>query len=442
MGTTEFEHDVFISFAHEDATLAAALQEQLARHGLRVWLYTSKNRLGEDHERKIGDALRSSQYFVVLVSRAACTSIHVKREHDEFKRCEEVDPSRKIFRLKVGTLECPELLPLTILHATTIETLVPEMVRFHVEGRRGDSEMLRAHLKQTEEKLADREKEAFGHYRRSRFWRQLVQDRNVHIFTCGRDAAKAPSTGERPGRTTIDKWDYRTVLDITHFLNRHYPATQVTIEDPVSKLRKLDLEENGIVDRVATLHGLLRNKTCIVVGSPDVSDFAEIVLARTHNIKSYHPERVKQKGYVIVKDDGGHGAAPSSHYWTTTKSEKAGVAHLMDGGVKVYPSELDPKTGTGEMHGVLAVVSNPFSDTQRHDRVVLLSGFSGVATNGIAKFLTDDRYLDAFGEFDRDYVDVSKNIEVLISVRFSVDSAVDGDSRAIQHVRYQSLVEL
>jgi len=179
------------------------------------------------------------------------------------------------------------------------------------------------------------------------------------------------------------------------------------------------------------------------VGSPDVSDFAEIVLAKTHGIKPYHHDRVKQTGYVIIKDEAGEGPAPSSHYWTTHESERVGVAKLSATGQEAYPARLDPKTGEGEMCGVLAVASNPFSDLSgrpEERRVVLLSGFSGVATNAIAKFLTDDNYLDEFAKFDRDYVDVNKNVEVLIGVNFSGALGIDGDGRTIQRIWYRGMV--
>jgi hypothetical protein len=265
-----------------------------------------------------------------------------------------------------------------------------------------------------------------------------VQNKDVHVFTCGRDTAT-----DRGRRTVIDKWDYRTVLDITHFLSRHYPATQVTIEDPVSKLRRSDLKNPADgADRLATLHALLRNKNCIVVGSPDVSDFAEIVLSKAHDIPQYQAERRKRSGYVLVKDSAGEGVPSSSHYWTREGDEPAGVRRLGDG-EKWFPAEFDEKTGRGTMHGILAVVRNPFFDAvddRPAPRVVLLSGFSGVATNAIAKFLTDDRYLDAFGQFDREYVDVERNIEVLIGVSYLDDPrSGGGDVRTIVDVWFEGM---
>jgi hypothetical protein len=441
MDKHSFAYDVFISASEVDLAKGRELQDVLSKSGLRSYLYT-ENRIAQDFEKKVLEALPNSEYFVVLASPDACVSKWVKKEHKIFSEYEAKDPSRKIFRMKIGK-GCEELLPPGILHAETIETLAPEIVRYYVDQRRSDCSELSATVRQVQEQLQKRDGEAFGHYRRSRFWRQLTADARVHIFTCGRDTAPDDVAGGRGSRTTIDKWDYKTVLDITHFLNRYYPTTHVQIEDPVSKLSHQDLREIWAADRLAKLQGLLRNRNCIIVGSPDVSDFAEIVLAATHDIRPYESERVKHTGYVIIKD-AAKVSAPSSQYWTTSGNEEAGVAKLGGAGPEFFPTRVH-STGSGEMCGILAVVSNPFSDspradTQRH-RIVLLSGFSGVATNAIAKFLTDDVHLSEFGRFDREYVDVEANIEVLIAVNFSGQArAAYGDKREIRGVSYRGLV--
>ena len=45
------------------------------------------------------------------------------------------------------------------------------------------------------------------------------------------------------GRTNIDRWDYQTVLQITHFFAENFQGTKVTIEDPVANRRKRDGEK-------------------------------------------------------------------------------------------------------------------------------------------------------------------------------------------------------
>jgi hypothetical protein len=439
MNRPAFKYDVFISAAQDDLSTGKELYDSLRKNGISSYLYTD-NRIADDFEKKILGGLATSEYFVVLASPNACQSSWVKREHEIFSEYEAKDSARKIFRMKIGK-GCPELLPGKIIHADTINLLVPEVVRYYVEQRRRDCSELAEAVQHVETQLAKRDGEAFNHYRRSRFWRPLTNDYNVHIFTCGRDTP--PGDGApRPSRTTIDKWDYRTVLDITHFMNRHYPATHVQIEDPVSKLSATDLKQQSAVGRVAKLQALLRNKNCIIIGSPDVSDFAEIVLAETHKMEPYDSRRdVKQTGYVIIKD-AANVSAPSSLQWTAGEGEEPGVAKLTAEGPQYFPARTDAKGGSGEMCGILAVVSNPFSDAPGKHRIVLLSGFSGVATNAIAKFLTHDDYLVEFGRFDREYVNVETNVEVLIGVHFKGASQAHGDRRDITGVAYRGLVEV
>lgn len=132
--------------------------------------------------------------------------------------------------------------------------------------------------------------DAFEVYGHGRFWKTFSDNADLHIFTCARDAEFETGGGRgRGGRTNIDKWDFQSVLDITHYFASHHPTTKVTIEDPVSKL--LDVEPFDAGEFSATATEKLRDKDCIIIGSPDVSDFAELALAKVHNLKGY---RAKQ----------------------------------------------------------------------------------------------------------------------------------------------------
>jgi hypothetical protein len=96
------------------------------------------------------------------------------------------------------------------------------------------------------------------------------------------DPVRWPTNSLRLGTGKISTlWDYRAVLDITHFFALNFSETKITIEDSVSKLHGEDLETVArLAVRVARMSSMLEDKDCIIVGSPDVSDFAEIVLAR------------------------------------------------------------------------------------------------------------------------------------------------------------------
>lgn len=67
---------------------------------------------------------------------------------------------------------------------------------------------------------------------------------------------------------------------------------------------------------------------------------------------------------------------------------------------------------------------------------MILSGFSGVATNAIAKFLTEDTYLPSFFTFDDDaYSQQTQAIEAVISVNYVMGPGSENkDARQIDEV--------
>jgi hypothetical protein len=68
-GAEPYEHDVFISYAHEDAAVAVEIARELAARGLRVWIDKTALRPGDSLTRSIDRGLAGSRYGVVLLSR-------------------------------------------------------------------------------------------------------------------------------------------------------------------------------------------------------------------------------------------------------------------------------------------------------------------------------------------------------------------------------------
>ena len=64
---------------------------------------------------------------------------------------------------------------------------------------------------------------------------------------------------------------------------------------------------------------------------------------------------------------------------------------------------------------------------------MILSGFSGVATNAMAKFLTEDAYLPSFFAFDDEaHSKQARAIEAVISVKYNMGSGSENkDARQI-----------
>ena len=299
---------------------------------------------------------------------------------------------------------------------------------------------LRSQLASEVEKVT----EARRYLRDARFWDTLVDNKSVHIFTCGRDSAHSLEIPRGyGGRTSIDLWDYRSVLDITHYFASRQPTTLVTIEEPTSKLSNEDLRQApNFADRIADFQGALQNRNCIIVGSPDVNDFAEVVLSSMHGIDPYTRGRKKTKGYAIIKT---HEFTTSSFYWQSEGQEQEGIVRILgDGNYEYFPHKLAESPGErGEMHGVLVIGNNPFQTAQSQGKVVVLSGFSGVATNAIAKLLTDDHYVHEYFQLGRRYVDFDKNVEALVTVEYEVEgSSLERDTRRIRSIVVKQVVEI
>lgn len=63
---------------------------------------------------------------------------------------------------------------------------------------------------------------------------------------------------------------------------------------------------------------------------------------------------------------------------------------------------------------------------------MILSGFSGVATNALAKFLTEDAYLEAFFAFDEAHSRHARATEAVIGVKYTVGPGFENkDARQI-----------
>jgi hypothetical protein len=71
---------VFISYASQDAGVAAALVEALERHGIACWIAPRNVKAGAQYADAIVRAISAAEAFVLVLSESAITSSHVSRE--------------------------------------------------------------------------------------------------------------------------------------------------------------------------------------------------------------------------------------------------------------------------------------------------------------------------------------------------------------------------
>lgn len=216
-----------------------SIEKKISSSGLTCFLSATTLKPSDDFIAKLQDALTGSQQFVVYYSEQAGESAWVEREiniflsqchiHDKENRQMYVLLDKKCSEHSVppflGVLQRPE----------SPEALVTELNRHVISNFKArlkrakeQEEQLVADINNQNQneikKLADkleheRQKveEARYYYRHDRFWSQIAENRHL-LFTCGRDVRSDPdSLRGYGGRTNIDLWDYRAVLDITHF---------------------------------------------------------------------------------------------------------------------------------------------------------------------------------------------------------------------------------
>ena len=71
---------VFISYASQDAAVAAALVEALERHDIVCWIAPRDVKAGALYADAIVRAIRGAKAFVVVLSESAIASSHVSKE--------------------------------------------------------------------------------------------------------------------------------------------------------------------------------------------------------------------------------------------------------------------------------------------------------------------------------------------------------------------------
>jgi hypothetical protein len=440
-----YDNQIFLSYAREQRAVAEGFVNEMRAAGLTVW-WDKDIRVGtESWRKKIDGAIKNSRHFLLYCTVQAKASDMVNHEIRTFRADAKSDPSRKLFVLRAPDCEVNHV-PHNLVNVQHADHLNDVIVYVLKESRDELAQRFREFEKKTEKETKQLEQnlalerqkvnEAREYYRHRRFWGPFAENRDVHIFTCGRDIPPDPNRPRGTGgfRTNIDKWDYRAVLGIAHFFASNYPGIKLTIEDPASKLQQEDIVKvHVLANRIAEIGNLLKDKDCIIIGSPDVNDFAEVVLSRIHRINPYDNDRKKSKGFILIRESKN---TASAFYWQARSGEQEGIGCLGQEPMLIYkhepPSMEAGLPRAGKMHGLLVVAQNPFCRSEPR-RIMILSGFSGVATNAMAKFLTEDAYLPSFFAFD-DKVHAlrARSIEAVIGVKYAAGPGSENkDARMI-----------
>ncbi len=288
----------------------------------------------------------------------------------------------------------------------------------------------------------------------------LRRPARLSVFTCARGAP--PDRNRIGGRTNVDKWDYRSVAELAFFLANTYKQAQMTIEAPIEKITA-GLETDTDKGRVANdIETRLRNvqNSVIIIGSPDVSDYAEVVLARIYHVAPYQPEKCKQhsearqrrcwecklgkdcvgkRGYLFYKNTKttNHPRELSSFFREPLKDATECV--LWYGLSYECEHSQRGKGAQGETFGVLTLFRDRpecLAPQGMKRWIILLSGFTGIATYGLARLLTSLEVKTGQGKsleetLKKMNIDLDRvGMQVLVSVRYqSATNKQDYDRR-------------
>src|ERR1700685_1762328 len=73
-------HDVFVSYASQDASVANSIVENLERHGIKWWIAPRDVTPGSQYVDEIVGAINDARVFVLVLSEHAVSSPRVGRE--------------------------------------------------------------------------------------------------------------------------------------------------------------------------------------------------------------------------------------------------------------------------------------------------------------------------------------------------------------------------
>jgi hypothetical protein len=418
-------YDVALFNADTDRRRAADFRDALAAAGLRVFVLhgPTVGPAGQPDDATF-DELRNCVHLAIYCSSPVELPELALRYASEFSTRSDLTPHlRRLVPISVVVDES--------MSAEGVEALLRlnPAVRDLVEVRH-PADVLRMVARQRLDDLVEALDEAralarqsFDYYRHARFWQPMSQPAeatrlavgrsSLHVFTCGRDTVQDVEQRGLGGRTNIDKWDYQAAVDITHHFARHHRDIGVVIEQPVSKAR---IDRNTRVFNITEFSRMLADRNCVVIGSPDVSDFAEITLAQLLGVQPYSPETPLTTGFKIIKD----GQRFSTFYEATSPEKKDGVLLISKTGTQRFEC-----TGS-RTYGIIIMANNPFSRVsnepdRKPDKILILAGHTGVATRGVSLLLTNEEpwCLDEFYKLDQEVAVLNGSFIAVVEVNFN-----------------------
>lgn len=284
-------------------------------------------------------------------------------------------------------------------------------------------------------------------------WDPFLTRKSIRVITCARQASHSEDRGKR---TNIDMWDFTSVSELSFFIAQKFETATVATRQPKNKRSAAELKPPVRQGYHAQLTEDLRGRDCVIIGSPDVSDYAELALSTLHGLEPHttgaSPSRLP---YVFIKRTKGinHPRRQSAFYRIPTEKQKEGVRFGRSHSLPIDCTDRqDGDSYIGHTCVVITIAKNPFvrPDDKAEHYIVILSGFTGVATYAAIKFLTssEPRYRAELEKYfkrreekrPRDGGEVV-GVNILLSVDYIKrhDHQRSGDTRELTGLEFREL---
>ena len=156
----------------------------------------------------------------------------------------------------------------------------------------------------------------------------------------------------------------------------------------------------------------IADKNCVIIGSPDVSDYAEVALASLLGVEPYTPQQsLSRVGLRIRKTINNY----STFYEAASDGAGEGL-HILHDDVE-HTFECSERTS----YGLMVLADNPFCRPGGTEKILILAGHTGVSTRAMSLLLTEGEQwcLDEFYRLDQAIAVMSGPVAAVIRVNYS-----------------------
>jgi len=283
-------------------------------------------------------------------------------------------------------------------------------------------------------------------------WDHILEPHGrLKVFTCARGAT---GSGSRVGgRTNVDKWDYISVAELSFFLAQKYKQAEIHIRPPEEK-RPIDIAvkkqrsdlKNEIEDVLSKT-----SDSVIIIGSPDVSDYAEVVLAKAYGVEPYEiadckvQEECRQRncwdcdetsenngkscigkcGYMFYKNKSTHDVQEKDHsiFFRVPPPETNECVVWYGKQFECNHTKKGDKA-EGKTYGVLTILKDGDHLFGQDRWLILLSGYTGIGTYGLAKILTQGEEMKKKLEESKIEIE-TQGVQFLVSIDYDSENKDD-----------------